>query len=207
VGLPYNGTAPDIGAFELPVVAPVILSQFDAVYKNNKVVLNWKTVTEINNKGWEIEKVFASSNNPFVWQKIGAIDAANINNSHYNFTDANIVAGNTYQYRLKQIDVDGKITYSNIITIKIAGKNASIKLYPNPVKDFANLQLNIVESGNIQLLLINQAGQIVQTILNEDLQEGVYGRRINFTHIANGTYYIKAVNSNNVEVKTVVINR
>lgn len=209
VGLPYNGTAPDIGAFELPTVAPVVLSQFDAVYKNNQIVLNWKTVTEINNKGWEIEKVFASGLNPFVWQKIGAIDAANTNNSSYNFIDANVAAGNTYQYRLKQIDIDGKVTYSNVITIKIASgkQNTSIKLYPNPIKDFANLQLNIAENANLQLVLINQAGQIVQTILNEDLQEGAYTRRINFTNIANGTYYIKAVNNSNIEAKIVVINR
>jgi hypothetical protein len=204
VGLAFNGTAPDLGAFERPVIVPVQLLYFDCVLKNNTVLLNWKTATEINNKGWEVEKVFASSNNPFVWQKVGFVQAAVAGNL-YSFTDDNVIKGNTYQYRLKQIDLDGTIKYSNIITIKVqkAG-NIDLQVFPNPVKANTSMQFTVSVAGNVQVLLYNQQGQLIEKLLNENLQSGVYNRNFSLNKLTKGNYIIQLLTANQKVVKEVI---
>ena len=190
VGLSYTGSAPDLGAFERPGAVPVELLFFEAVLKNNSVSLNWKTATEINNRGWEIEKVFASSNNPFVWQKIGFVKSV-ASGKNYFFEDKDIIVGNAYQYRLKQIDEDGKVKYSNVITIKIQNtKNADLEVYPNPIKEYANLNFTIANKGNVEALLYNQQGQLIKKIINENLVSGNYTRSFSLNQFAKGSYII-----------------
>lgn len=204
VGLSYNGAAPDLGAFERPAVLPVQLLFFEGMLKNNTVVLNWKTATEINNKGWEIEKVFTSSNNPFVWQKIGFV-AAQVAGSNYSITDDNVVAGNTYQYRLKQIDADGTVKYSNVITIKFQKNNSTdLQVFPNPVKANASLQFTVAVAGNVQLLVYNQQGQLIEKLLNEKLQQGVYNRTFNLNKLSKGNYILQLITGNQRIVKEIV---
>lgn len=204
VGLSYNGAAPDLGAFERPAVLTVQLISFEGVLKNNAVVLNWKTATEINNKGWEIEKVFASSNNPFVWQKIGFV-AAQVAGTNYSITDDNVIAGNTYQYRLKQIDLDGTVKYSNVITIKFQKNgNADLQIFPNPVKANASLQFTVSVAGNVQALLFNQQGQLIEKLLNENLQQGVYNKTIHLNNLPKGNYVLQLITGNQLIAKELV---
>ena len=204
VGLAYNGTAPDLGAFERPVVVPVQLLYFDGVLKNNTVALNWKTVTEVNNKGWEVEKVFASSNNPFVWQKIGFVQAL-VAGNNYSFTDDNVVAGNTYQYRLKQVDLDGTVKYSNVITVKVQkGVNADLQIFPNPVKANTSVQFTVSVAGNVQVLLYNQQGQLIEKLLNKNLQPGVYNRSFSLDKLTKGNYIIQLLTANQTVAKEVI---
>ena len=204
VGLAYNGAAPDLGAFERPVVVPVQLFYFDGVLKNNSVTLNSKTVTEVNNKGWEVEKVFASSNNPFVWQKIGFVQALVVGNN-YSFTDDNVVAGNTYQYRLKQVDLDGTVKYSNVITVKVQkGVNADLQIFPNPVKANTSVQFTVSVAGNVQVLLYNQQGQLIEKLLNKNLQPGVYNRSFSLDKLAKGNYIIQLLTANQTVAKEVI---
>jgi len=56
VGLPFNGTAPDLGAFETGSVIPVELISFKASIFNNSILLMWVTSTELNNRGFEVQK-------------------------------------------------------------------------------------------------------------------------------------------------------
>ncbi len=204
VGLSYTGLAPDLGAFERPGAVPVELLFFEAVLKNNSVSLNWKTAIEINNRGWEIEKIFASSNNPFVWQKIGFVKSV-ASGMNYSFEDKDIIAGNAYQYRLKQIDEDGKVKYSNVITIKIQNtKNADLEVYPNPIKEHANLNFTIANKGNAEVLLYNQQGQLVKKIINENLVSGNYTRSFSLNQLAKGSYIIQLNTANQTISKTII---
>lgn len=204
VGLSYTGSAPDLGAFERPGAVPVELLFFEAVLKNNSVSLNWKTATEINNRGWEIEKVFASSNNPFVWQKIGFVKSV-ASGKNYFFEDKDIIVGNAYQYRLKQIDEDGKVKYSNVITIKIQNtKNADLEVYPNPIKEYANLNFTIANKGNVEALLYNQQGQLIKKIINENLVSGNYTRSFSLNQFAKGSYIIQLNTANQTISKKIL---
>ncbi len=109
------------------VPLPVELTSFNASIKNTDVVLNWETATEINNYGFEIEKRVdnsVSEQNDLHWQKIGFVRGHGNSNSPkvYNFTDKNLIGGTKFNYRLKQIDINGNFEYSNSIEADITPK-------------------------------------------------------------------------------------
>jgi uncharacterized delta-60 repeat protein len=114
---------------------PVELVSFTASAQKNGIELQWKTATEVNNHGFEIERKLVSSSMLQVssvqssnlkpacppgretsndqWTRIAFVEGnGNSNVSHeYSYTDRTLSAGK-YSYRLKQIDRDGKFSYS-----------------------------------------------------------------------------------------------
>ena len=105
---------------------PVELTSFEAKIFGNQVTLNWTTATEINNKGFEVERRLTqtlSSSSPSdkgkglnEWNLIGFVkgNGTTTKMQTYSFIDDNIISGK-YLYRLKQIDFDGEFEYSKII--------------------------------------------------------------------------------------------
>lgn len=112
------------------IVTPVSFKAFTASRKNNGVALTWTTASEQNNQGFRIERNLGSA-----WEEIAFIpSAADGGNSatdlSYNFTDANSAKGIS-QYRIKQVDLDGQFSYSDIRSVRGSG-SANIVVYPNP---------------------------------------------------------------------------
>jgi hypothetical protein len=207
VGLPFNGAAPDLGAFETAATVPVNLLSFEAIIKNEIVVLQWKTATELNNKGWEIEKINLNSTNPFVWQKMGFVAGNKESNTvkSYAFEDKDVVNNQVYQYRLKQIDLDGTVKYSTIITVRIGKSRIElISIYPNPVKTIANIQLSISEFTKTKIELFNINGQLVQIILNEQLSSGIHHKTISLVNLVAGKYILRIETNKEVITKEII---
>lgn len=207
VGLPFNGAAPDLGAFETEAALPVQLLTFTAIEKNNTVILNWKTAAELNNKGWEIEKIHVSSTNPFVWQTIGFIAGSkeSITVNNYVFEDRNIAKNQVYQYRLKQINLDGSIKYSAIINVRVGKSQIELlAVYPNPVKSVVNIQLSITENTKAKIELFNTNGQLVQIILNKQLQAGIHTKTISLENLIAGKYILRFETNKEVIVKEII---
>jgi hypothetical protein len=194
-GVPYNGAAPDLGAFEAVTsnsALPVNLLSFSAYMNNNNVTLNWKTTSEINNRGWDIER--ASDINNALWTSIGFVDGRTSSTSvnSYFYPDNNVSAG-TYYYRLKQVDLDGKVTISKVVLVKIeSGKqHAEVVVFPNPVKSSATIRYTVPASARVSLAIYNQLGQLINTLFNEGQQAGTYQSVINGHNLASGKYYLK----------------
>ena len=99
---------------------PVELVSFNAKVRNNVVLLDWKTATEVNNYGFEIERSQTSNVKGQNWEKIGFVNGHGNSNSpkEYSFEDSKL-SNNSYQYRLKQVDNDGSFAYSNIVSVSI----------------------------------------------------------------------------------------
>ncbi len=106
----------NIVSFTKSVVVPVTWLSFNATLKNMVVQLDWKTSSETNSSHFDIER----SINGFSYEKIGEVKAAGNSNtvSYYDFTDRLPVKGMNY-YRLKQVDLDGKYSYSEIRKVEI----------------------------------------------------------------------------------------
>lgn len=115
---------------------PVNLLDFTVSPKGADALLQWSTAQEINSRNFIIE----SSDDAQHWHQIGTV-AASGNSSmqtNYSFIDAGVMNSgkNRMYYRLKEIDLDGKTTNSNIIYLKIKGNNQwNVQLYSNPVHD------------------------------------------------------------------------
>ncbi|MBP9187548.1 MAG: T9SS type A sorting domain-containing protein [Bacteroidia bacterium] len=208
VGLPYSGTAPDLGAFETAAVVPVSLLFFNGAIKNNQILLTWGTASELNNNGWDIERVNLNNANPFVWQKIGFVVGNKQSNAvvNYTFSDKDVLQGNTYQYRLKQMDADGSVQYSKVLTIKVANRKNedAVFIYPNPVKNVANVQFTVSKAGNVKLLVFNANGQLVATEANAFYNAGVYNTQIILTKLPAGKYMVQLITKEETTSKEII---
>jgi hypothetical protein len=145
------------GIFEasVPFSLPVNLIYFKGAVVNGYASLQWKSDREINNKGFEIEKSY--DGNSFV--KIGFVSASSTGT--YSFTDKIPPVANQY-YRLKQVDIDGKYTYSKVVLIRYKENDIPSLLYVNnPFAGLLQLTFSkpVAESVTVDLIDIN--GRVV----------------------------------------------
>ncbi len=187
-------TTPDPGAYEVSIIVPVKLTSFYGWREGNINQLTWQTATEVNCKGFEIERSIDNIN----FSNVGFVATkANNGNSNstinYNYSDLKPIDGNNY-YRLKQIDQDGKANYSNTILIKQEKFN-QIRItgvYPNPVKHKINVLMESPTNDMVNLMVTDMFGKI---IIQEDvkLHVGENMKQLNINHLTQGTYLIKIV--------------
>ena len=175
---------------------PLYLLTFTAKRANNSNLLNWTTAQEVNTDRFEIER----SPNGRQFSKIGTVKA-NSNNGQYNYTDNNPFASPLSNpvgegpevrfYRLKMIDKDGQFTYSPIRQLTINHSQFTINIFPNPVHNKLQLQINSDKKTTLQLDIIAQDGKVV---LRSKLSatEGAMLRSINVAALQNGTYFLRA---------------
>lgn len=120
---------------------PVTLANFNAVQRSNKVNLTWETLSELNNDGFEIERRIGNG----TYQKIAFIDSkapgGNGDAYSYSFEDVtNLPKGVTY-YRLRQVDLDGRATYSEIKAVRTGNGTIILSVYPNPSRGTVNVAI------------------------------------------------------------------
>ena len=169
VGIPFIGDKPDIGAFEFDGTTSVNLSAFTAVYKNNKVQLSWRTLWEINNYGFEIER----SNDKLNFVKIGFIPGAGSSKTdiEYVFLDDHWDS-NVYYYRLRQINTDGSHTLFGPVEVHLTTPRQFqlLQNYPNPFNPSTTIKYNVPERSKVSITIFNVKGQKITTLFN-DVQE------------------------------------
>jgi predicted RNA-binding protein with TRAM domain len=150
-----------------PVVPPlpVSLLSFSGYKDGFRNQLRWLTASEVNNSGFEVQRSADGIN----YQSIGFVNSLAIGGNSqtqlkYNFTDANPNGLKQY-YRLKQFDIDGRSTLSNILLIQgekpVAFEIASV--YPNPSRGQVTVLLNAPENKAVTIRLIDLAGRTLQT--------------------------------------------
>ena len=111
---------------------PVELNSFNAKAKGGDVELVWQTKTEVNNYGFELERKSSAKS----WEKVSFIKGNGNSNSpkEYSFVDKNLTDGSLYTYRLKQLDNDGKFSYSDEVEVEVVPSNYELfQNYPNPL--------------------------------------------------------------------------
>ena len=190
-------------------VLPVELSSFTAALNENDITLSWKTSTEVNNRGFEIEKKISEAtvldNN---WNKIGFVKGNGNSNSPkgYSFVDKNLTGGGKYQYRLKQIDNDGRFKYSNIIEVEVMpNENSLLQNYPNPFNPVTNFKFQIIKPGLVTLKIYDMLGKEVSTIVNEELKAGYYSYKWDASKLASGIYFYRITAGSYTEVKKMLM--
>ncbi len=179
---------------------PVELTNFDAKAMDNKVVLNWATATETNNSGFAIER----SNDGKVFEQIAFVPGNGTSTERhiYSYTDASSLSG-TFTYRLRQVDFDGTISYSNAVevTVGIPTEFVLSQNYPNPFNPTTKIAFAIPVESNITISLYNSLGQLVSTIAEGNYTVGNHEVNINASSLSSGIYFYtieaKGVNGKN----------
>ena len=185
-------------------VIPVELMSFTAEVKHNTVLLNWRTATEVNNYGFEIEKRFDEHE----WISIGFVEGqgTSISPKSYSFTDKNYAGGSRFQYRLKQMDTDGSLEYSDIVEVHIAPHQYELSQnYPNPFNPNTVINFSLPENKNVQLSVYNALGEKVAELINTELVAGKHSYQWNGENEATGIYYYELKSDNFVLVKKMLL--
>jgi len=169
---------------------PVKLTSFDGTYSNGVATLNWQTSQELNNDRFELYR----SNDGSDFELAATIAGAG-NSSlprDYMYQDRINLDGNVY-YKLKQIDIDGKFSFSKIVKLSSNDKKASFKVYPNPFTDNFMASFNAPKTGIATLLIRNTSGQ---TVYKKSLSvvAGDNTVSISAQQLSTGMYYITIVN-------------
>lgn len=137
----------DISLISPSVILPVELISFQAFAQENSALLTWETVGERGNDYFEVQKSTDSKN----FFGIGRVQGKGTSQSKnfYQLTDSEPFKGINY-YRLKQVDLDGKINYSKIISLYFSGGQGIFNIFPNPSTD---LDVSILLSAKVGNLL------------------------------------------------------
>lgn len=173
------------------VYVPVELESFSATHTTEgKVLLSWQTASELNNRGFEVQRKFMNSD----FATIGFVEGkgTTTEKQYYNFIDSPSENG-LYTYRLKQLDYDGKSNYSNEVEINLQTVSYLVleQNYPNPFNDRTSLRFATAYNNWITLKLFDILGREVLTVVNEILAPGIYEREINLSNynLPGGMYF------------------
>ncbi|MBL7696136.1 MAG: T9SS type A sorting domain-containing protein [Ferruginibacter sp.] len=140
---------------------PVTYTSFDAVVNDKSVLLKWNTAQEMNHSYFEVERSFDMTH----FSTTGIVlDGFALNGTakSYQFKDnsAELKAQNLVYYRLKQIDVDGKATYSKVLAVRLQSKaGVAMQVSPNPFTENLSMRFSATENGTAQIRIINSYGQ------------------------------------------------
>ena len=180
---------------------PVEFLSFDAQLQNdNRVLLDWRTATEINNDYFLIER----SKDGQQFETIGKVAGAG-NSSlelQYESWDNTPLSGVNY-YRLKQVDFDGTSDYSDIRAVELRTASTELSIFPNPASDLLNISFEkSIETGQVQLF--NSAGQVVQS---QYLMQGADQTQLQLDQLADGMYWISIEADGQIHGEKVVISK
>ena len=165
---------------------PVNLKTFNVNRNKSTVSLVWETSSESNNKGFEVQrKIGANEFTTIGFVNTKAAEGNSQTDLFYSFTDLNATKG-VSQYRLQQIDFDGKAKLSDIRSVKGDGQSAKTIIYPNPS---SNGTVNVVfeDSRSIRdIQLMDMNGRVVNQWRNltnnnfkiDNLVPGFYNLRV-----------------------------
>jgi type IX secretion system substrate protein len=165
---------------------PVVWLNFNATrVSRTGVNLTWTTASEVNNYGFAILRNMGGNN----WETVGFIPSqATGGNSGtpltYSFSDVNSYAGMS-QYRIRQVDLDGKFKYTDIRSVRGYGQKGKIIVYPNPSAGNLNVVFEDAKMTR-DVTLIDMGGRAVKqwkavtgnTLQITGLEEGMYSLRI-----------------------------
>lgn len=164
---------------------PVELISFTGQNKDEHNLLKWTTGSEINSDYFEIQK----SENGFDFQTIGMAKGAGNSNReiNYEFRDYDPFAGLNY-YRLKQVDFNGDVNWSNVITVKVKG-SFDLGVYPNPTKDEVTVSFEYNQSSPGEIRIIDMMGRTVYAA-GLSAQKGQNNLLLDLSQHSKGLYFI-----------------
>ena len=187
---------------------PVELTSFTGTREGSTVKLNWTTASEINNKGFDVERKSQNS----AWDKAAFVEGYGTTTEihSYSYTDDLSKTAVTYPlfYRLKQIDYDGTVSYSEELEIEAAFAPADFVLeqnYPNPFNPTTSISYSIPEYSYITIKVFDILGNEIETLVNEQKPAGSYEVTWNAVNYPSGIYFYRLQAGSFVDMEKMVL--
>ncbi|MFZ4619199.1 MAG: T9SS type A sorting domain-containing protein [Bacteroidota bacterium] len=184
---------------------PVELTGLTGSAVNGKVQLRWSTLTETNNSGFEVQRLVKNE-----WKPLGTIQGHGTSNTahEYSYTDQPSTSG-TYSYRLKQIDRDGKYSFSDQIEVFVGITETDFVLsqnFPNPFNPTTNISFAVKERQFVSLKVYNLVGQEVTTLVNSIVEPNTLQTvEFNGKDLSSGIYFYALTTKDRHEVRKLML--
>lgn len=198
-------------------LVPVSLVSFDAKARTNDVDVFWATASEKNTDHFIVDRAMisgakagdVSSLTDFATVRTVPAAGNSTIRRDYAIQDEDLVAG-TYVYRLTSVDMDGVRSSSQEVNVTIDGEGTGIQLAdvsPNPASSNAKVSFSLTAAGDVQLVMVNVAGQEVLTVLNGSFAAGTHNATIDAATLASGSYSLVLRSNGMVVSKNVTISK
>ena len=186
----YGGDGDGWSAVLLPLgPLPVTLLSFTAVASGNVHLIKWATTAEINTSHFEVQR--SSNARDFVTEGTVASAGGNSIGAPYNFTVLKPWTGNNF-YRLKMVDKDGTIAYSNIVLLKNTA-GLQVAVFPNPTADWLYVSIpNFTNNKPVTASMLDANGRL----LSQPLLKPGSNNAIPVSHLPAGVYTLQCIINN-----------
>lgn len=186
---------------------PVELVGFRGAPRKGGIELNWETASETDNHGFEIQRRL---NGETTWNIINFVsgNGTTVNRNYYNYFDNNVEFGNTYQYKLRQLDKDGTAGCAESFIVTVAYDNYGGLVLgqnqPNPFSANTSISFTLPSPEKVRLEVIDMFGNTVRVLDNTTRSAGSYtkvwdGRDDNGNPVAPGTYLYRLTAGDKVQ--------
>ncbi len=188
------------------IQVPVELSSFSASVSSKNIKLEWTTASELNNRGFEIEK----STDGVSFFNIGFRQGAGTTTetNQYFFDDkVSLNKKTNLYYRLKQFDYDGSYEYSNVleVTFDMPLEFALEQNYPNPFNPSTTISYSVQKESQVSLKIYDLMGAEVAELVNEKQPEGFYEIQFDASNLSSGMYFYKLSAGNFTSIKKMTL--
>jgi hypothetical protein len=160
----------------------------------NIVSLQWQTLTETNNKGFYVER---SLGDIYTFQELGFVPGAgnSVQKLKYSLRDNNNFEGVSY-YRIRQVDADGQINYSNIADVRGLYQN-TFSITPNPAKNSCSLVFaQALNSKKAEVTIYDAWGRVALQQVYDNSANGII-RITTLPQLAAGVYMVSVSSGTN----------
>lgn len=169
-------------------------------------LVTWSTTAEVNTDYFVVErKLQGEKQFTDISGKIPATSIATLKN-HYQFNDSDIDLSGLYEYRIRQVDLDGRYDHSDIVDIRVEEKG-SIEIFPNPTVKYANINIESERDGEIGIIIADITGKLVGDMnRNYIIQKGNNTIPLDLGSLMSGVYNITITIDNSTITKTIIKN-
>ena len=181
-------------------VLPINLLSFNVRGIKNTIQLNWYTSQELNNKGFEILRSEGNADN---FKKIGFVNGASYSTTErqYGFIDNDLRNNIEYFYKLRQIDFDGKFSYSSIQRGEIAKTEKDFFINPNPVNDRLSIYFTIPLNRECIVSIKDNSGKTVAVYRIPKVAAN-QSTDIPMHNCAAGLYFVQVITGDHISTAT-----
>jgi hypothetical protein len=186
---------------------PVQLASFVGNIFGNSAELQWETVSEVNNYGFNVQRYNSISND---YETIGFVAGKGVP-SAYSYKDENV--SGSLEYRLEQIDNNGLTSYFGPIMLNpnsvgsdaVPAVFALNQNYPNPFNPSTIINYQLAFDNYTTLKVYNIIGKEVATLVNGFINAGSHKVTFDASNLSAGVYIYKLQSGNNVEVRKLTL--
>lgn len=179
------------------IAVPVVGLTATADLNNDDASVNWSTQSEQNTSHYIVERSIDGKNFITVGQSVAAAGNSTDKRSYHAMDNiANVNQNEIIYYRIRLVDIDGKESYSNIVTVRVNKRNTQkTAVWPNPFQGNFTVAVTSSKETSVSIKLITLNGQVVKTI-NQQVVKGTTHIVIkDLERIAAGTYMAEVTDS------------